>query len=118
MDILSLPCEILTDIFGRLSVSNLQQARQVCRAFAAASEPHLFRCVYISPFLKGIEVFQYLANHRIFSKYINEIVCDDSVLPERYLEQPIWDEWWTASQNRRDFWRPKLDCSEPRRIST
>lgn len=108
----SLPCEIVTNILRRLSVSNLQQARLVCKAFAAASEPHLFRRVYISPSLEDINVFQYLSNHRVFSKYISEIVCDDSVLPERHLERPVWDEWWTASQNRRDFGRTEVDCSK------
>lgn len=112
MDRLSLPCEVLTDIFGRLSVTNLQQVRLVCRAFAAASEPHLFPRVYISPSLKDIEVFQYITNHRVFSKYINEIVCDDTILPARFLEQPNWDDWWNASQKRRDSRRTELDCSK------
>lgn len=83
-------------IIGRLFAWHLRQARLVCKAFAYVSGPCLFRRIYISPLPKDIEVFRYLTNHEVFSKYIEEIVCDDSVFPETYLELPSWDEWWAA----------------------
>lgn len=60
---------------------------------------------------KDSEAFLYLTNHEIFSKYINEIICNEIVLPERYLEQPDWDTWWAASQKYRVLLRTEGDCS-------
>ena len=54
---ISMPYEVLVNSMGGLRRWSLRQARLVCKDFPAASEPHMFRRIYISPLLKDMEAF-------------------------------------------------------------
>ena len=77
------PTETLASIFSILQISysdqgskDLQSARLVCKAFNDAASPYLIPKAWISVNPRDWERLTEIANHRIFSRHVTEIVYD------------------------------------------
>ena len=79
-DALSLPDEILLDVFAyfRDTREHLKSSRLVCRAWAGPATEILFNRVVVSPHAQNILVLQKIIHHPTFPHFVKEIVYDAS----------------------------------------
>ena len=89
--ILFFPPELIVRTLSYLDQTcDRQNARLVCRGFAAAGLPSLTSTVYFSAFSNKILE---IALHPVVSKYITKLVCDGTQLPSPCLDLPDFQSW-------------------------
>ena len=106
---LPLPPELIVRTLSYLEeIYDKQNARLVCKGFAACGLPSLTSTVYFSTSLinnnrcgapKGLSFSsptKDIALHPVVSKYITQIVCDGTQLPNAYLALKAFMIWWVA----------------------
>ena len=104
---LPLPPELIVRTLSFLEqILDKQSARLVCKGFAACGLPSLTSTVYFSTSLInrcGFPTLQQfssptkdIAMHPVVSKYITQIVCDGTLLPNAYLALSAFRIWWVA----------------------
>ena len=74
------------DLVSRIEI---QSFRLVCKAFAAAGSPSLTMTAYLSPYRYSLKVLTDISQHPCVSKYIRNMICDDSHLKmEAVINRP------------------------------
>ena len=104
---LPLPPELIVRTLSYLEeIHDRQNARLVCKGFAACGLPSLTSTVYFSTSLiNRCDVPERLnfssptkdiAMHPVVSKYITRMVCDGTQLPYQYITLNAFRIWWAA----------------------
>ena len=115
---LPLPPELIVRTLSYLEeFRDRQNARLVCKGFAACGLPSLTSTVYFSTSLINrchVERLDFssstkdIAMHPVVSKYITRMVCDGTQLPNEYLALNAFRIWW-ASLGKQPTWQWPTD---------
>ena len=114
--ILSLPSEILDNIFSTLSheQQTIATCRLVCSSFKELSSPYLITRVVFARRLKTLSKLREVVDHPYFHKYITELVYDASSYEQRIAnwmtyvhacsqaDQHLEDPEWLQRKNNDD----------------
>ena len=105
--VLPLPPELIVRTLSYLEeMHDRQNARLVCKGFAACGLPSLTSTVYFSTSLINrcddpsrlcfTSTTKDIAMHPVVSKYITRMVCDGTQLPNEYTRLNAFRIWWAA----------------------
>ncbi|MCJ1226679.1 hypothetical protein MMC12_003332 [Toensbergia leucococca] len=85
---MNLPPELLVHCLSYVPLKkDIEKIRLVSKVFAAAGNPFLLQRIYLSCFAADLEVFNNVIKDPVMSRYVDQIICDDTQFSSIHLNR-------------------------------